>query len=641
MRHFTALIIATLICMTQRAVHAAPIPPPRDTPYPGMISLEVDAGDLDRRIFRVHESIPVEPGDLTLLYPKWLPGTHAPVGPIDDLAGLVVSAAGEQVGWTRDLLDMYAFHLRVPPHANTLDVEFQFVSPQRPEPARRVVVTPEMLGVQWNTVILYPAGYYVSRIAVNASLTLPSGWNYATALTAERHEGDTVHFRTVSLETLVDSPLFAGLHFVQVDLDPGASAPVHLDIVADSADELDLKPEYIAPHRKLIQEAYQLFGSRHFDHYDFLFGISDNFGFIGLEHHRSSEDGVHRGYFKDWDRTSTGRFILPHELTHSWNGKFRRPADLWTANYNAPMQDDLLWVYEGLTNYWDRVLTARSGLWTDEFTRGSLASIAATFQQKRQGRVWRDLQDTTNQPLITLHVPQNWTSWERAQDYYNEGLLIWLDVDTKIRELTANKRSLDDFARAFFGIDNGSYGTVTYTFKDVVKGLNAISPYEWADFLGARLNSHGPNVSLKGLTRTGWSLAFKAEPSDFLQKLDAVNETTDLTYSLGIALDKNANITEVVWDSPAFRARLTTAGTVVAVNGRAFTPALLKQAVQDARDAKSPVELLVRGFDRFRNVRLDYSGGLRYPYLARILNAEDRLSEILKARSGSASGGGH
>ncbi|MGH8209678.1 MAG: M61 family metallopeptidase, partial [Steroidobacteraceae bacterium] len=617
---------------TQTVAQAAPIPPPRDIPYPGMLSLHVDATDLDRRIFRVHESVPVQPGDLTLFYPKWLPGVHAPGGPIEDLAGLVITAAGERINWTRDSLDVYAFHLRVPPHIKALDLEFQFVSPQRPAPNARVVVTPEILGVEWNTVLLYPAGYYVSRIAVAASLMLPSGWSYATALTTDRSEGGTVHFHTTSIETLVDSPLFAGVHFARVDLDPGANPPVHLDIFADSVDELDVTPERIALHRKLMQEAYQLFGSRHFDHYDFLLSISDNFGTTGLEHHRSSEDAVRRGYFKDWDKTAPGRYILPHELAHSWNGKFRRPAGLWTPNYNVPMQDDLLWVYEGQTNYWDRVLIARSGLWSEEFARASLASIAATSQDKRQGRAWRDLQDTTNQPVISHYRPQSWVSWERGQDYYNESVLLWLDADTKIRELTAGKRSLDDFARAFFGIDNGSYVPVTYTFDDVVRALNAIAPNDWAGFLRTRLDSHGPNAPLDGLTRAGWKLAFKEEPSEFLKKLDQANEATDLTYSIGLAVDKDAHITEVVWDSPAFKAGLTTAGTVVAVNGRVFTPDLLKQAVQGARDAKSPVELLVRSLDRFRTVRLDYSGGLRYPYLERIPNTEDRLAAILKPR---------
>ncbi len=634
LRPWTVLLLSIFGPSFSLPALPAAIPAPRDAAYPGVISLAVDATDVAHRIYSVRETIPAKPGPLTLLYPEWLPGNHAPRGPISALAGLVIQAQGKRLEWIRDPVEVYAFHVTVPPGASQVDVEFQFVSPTATDQGR-VTVTPDILGVQWNTVVLYPAGHYSSRINLEPTLTLPEGWQFACALDVATREGAVVRFKRTTLETLVDSPLFAGHYTKRMELaSTGQSAPrqppLAFTVFADSPDEINITPEQIEPHRRLVEEAGAVFGAWHFDHYELMLSVSENFGTIGLEHHRSSENGVRKGYFKDWDKTSTRRDLLSHEFTHSWNGKFRRPADLWTANFNVPMRDSLLWVYEGMTQYWGEVLAARSGLWNDQMTRDAIASLTAVLQERRAGRKWRDLQDTTQSPITASRSPLPWTSWQRPEDYYNEGLLIWLDVDTKLRELSTEKHSLDDFARAFLGIDNGSYVPATYTFDDIVKTLNGVVPYDWATFLHTRLESNGPDAPLGGLERAGWKLVFRDEPSAFSKQVDELNETTEFAYSIGLVLGKEARLNEVVWDSAAFKSGLTVGMTLVAVNGRAYKAEYLKQAIRDAKSNGAPLELLVKSFDRYQTVPLTYHEGLRYPHLARIDGTPDRLSAILR-----------
>ena len=348
----------------------------------------------------------------------------------------------------RDPVDVFAFHVDVPAGATTLDVNFQFASPVDNNEGR-MVMTPDMLNLQWNAVVLYPAGYFARQIMVEPSVRLPEGWEFATALETAASNGGVTTFKPVPLDTLVDSPMFAGRYFKRLDLDPGGPAPVHLNIVADRAELLEVKPEQLEAHRALVQQAYKLYGSHHYDHYDFLLALTDHMGGIGLEHHQSSENGTVPTYFTEWDKNADTRDLLPHEYTHSWNGKFRRPADLWTPNFNVPMRDSLLWVYEGQTQYWGFVLAARSGLLTKQQTLDAIAATAALYDH-RVGREWRALQDTTNDPITAMRRPLPWRSWERSEDYYSEGQLMWLDADTLIREKSGGKRSLDDFARTLF-----------------------------------------------------------------------------------------------------------------------------------------------------------------------------------------------
>ena len=629
-------LAALLLCVGQARAAAVgvPIPVPQDVPYPGVIQLRVDATDLDHRVFRVREIIPVAAaGRTTLLYPKWLPGNHSTTGPIDKLAGLIVHGDnGERLEWQRDPVEMYAFHVDVPAGVAQLQLEFEFLTPTDTSQSR-AVMTPDLLGLQWEKALLYPAGFYARQIPVDATIQLPAGWQYASALRGANRSGDTVRFSTVPLETLVDSPLFAGSHYRRVELDGSAKGPVRLNVFADAPEELRATDEQLDKHRRVVREAVELFGARHFREYDFLLAISDHFTGIGLEHHESSENGVGLGYFTDWDSNGNGRDLLAHEMTHSWNGKFRRPADLWTPSYEVPMGPSLLWVYEGMTEYLGVVLTSRSGLWSPELTRDILARYAANYDLGRAGRQWRNLQDTTQQPILNYRGRQSYESWQRGKDYYTEGIFLWLDVDTRLRELTRGRRSLDDFARAFYGVDDGRVEPLTYTFDDVVATLNAVAPYDWATLLRSRLDGHGPRAPLDGLVRGGWRVVFKDEPSPSIKESDSANGTQDFLYSLGVNLGKDGKVGEVFWDSVAFRVGVAPGMTVVAVNGKAYTHARLKDALKAARgDPKQSTELLVRSADTFRTVSLDYHDGLRYPHLERIEQTPDLLSSIMKPR---------
>jgi predicted metalloprotease with PDZ domain len=614
---------------------AAPFPPPivepRDVPYVGPIELDVDASDVLRGIYRVRERIPVAgPGPITLLYPEWHPGKHAPRGAINLLAGLEIRAAGALVPWRRDPVNVYAFHVDVPAGAAALEATFQFVSPTQGNQGR-IAVTREMLNLQWEVALLYPAGHYARQLRFVPTLKLAPGWRFAAALDGASTTGDTTRFAETDLETLVDSPLFAGRHYRLVELDPGAARPVRLNIFADRPDQLEASEQQLTPHRDLVTQAYRLFGSQHYDHYDFLFALTDRMGGIGLEHHRSSENGVDGAYFTDWERAASERDLLPHEFVHSWNGKFRRPADLWTPSYETPMRGSLLWVYEGLTQYYGHVLAARSGLWSRQEALEALALTVATYQF-RVGREWRSVVDTTNDPILSARRPAPWRSWQRNEDYYSEGLLVWLDADTLIRERSRGRRSLDDFARAFFGIEDGSWRPVTYTFDDVVAALNAVEPFDWAGFLRARLYEAGTEPPLEGVARGGYRLVFKEERSAFQRNAESYDRNADFTYSLGLTFGENGNVTLVQWDGPAFNAGLTVGTQVVAVNGETFNAETLRRAITTAKTDAGSIELLLKNDDQYRSVVLEYRDGLRFPHLERDAAVADRIGAIFAPR---------
>jgi predicted metalloprotease with PDZ domain len=609
----------------------ADVPAPQDVPYQGTLKISVDATDVAHRIFRVHEVVPAQPGPLTLLYPQWLPGNHSPTGPIDKLAGLVVSANGKALPWQRDTLNVYAFHVEVPQGASSVEVDFQFLSPQSTHEGR-VVMTPEMLNLQWNANTLYPAGYYSRRIMTEASVKFPAGWQFGSALEMASRDGDTVNFKPITYNDLVDSPIYAGKYFKRVDLDPGAKAPVHMDIVADAPKYLEITPAQLKAHQNLVQQMYKLYGAHHYDHYDFLFSLSDKMSGNGLEHHRSSEDGVGTSYFTEWDKNAVMRDLLPHEFNHSWDGKYRRPADLWTPNFNVAMQDSLLWVYEGQTQFWGYVMAARSGLWTEDQARDMLAFVAATYDRGRPGLAsWRSIQDTTNDPIIAQRAPLPYRNYQGSEDYYSAGQMIWLDVDAKLRELSQGKHSIDDFGKTFFGMDNGSFVTNTYTFDDVVKTLNGIEPFDWASYLRSRLDGHGSLIG--GIDGHGWKLVYTDQPSPAVKAVEARRHFADLTYSLGLSVGKDGAIGDVLWDGPAFKAGISPSMTVIAVNGHDYDADALKDAVTAAaKDNSQSIELLVKDFDQYKTIRIDYHGGLKYPHLVRDSSKPDTLADLLKAR---------
>jgi len=619
----SALLVA-LVGLGATASHAD-VAPPQDVAFNGTIKVVVDATDLDRRIFRVKETIPAQPGPMTVLFPQWLPGHHSPSGPIDQFAGLVVKANGQKVEWTRDVYNVYAFHFDVPAGASSVDLEFQQLTPQSTRQGR-VQMTPEIVNVQWNGVTLYPAGYYANRINVDASVKLPTGWQFGSALEVASKDGDTVNFKTINYDDLVDSPIFAGKYFKRVDLDPNGRSPVHLNIVADDPKSLEIKPEQLEIHRNIVKQMDRLYGARHFDHYDYLLALTDKLGGIGLEHHRSSENSGSPGYFTEWEKNWLGRDLLSHEFNHSWDGKFRRGADLATPNFNVPMGDTLLWVYEGQTQFYGQVIAARSGLMTQEQSKDVWAMVAASYDRGRPGLAWRNVQDTTNDPTIAQRRPLSYRNYQMSEDYYSAGQMIWLDVDTRIRELTKNRKSLDDFAKAFYGIDDGSYKVAPYTFDDVVKTLNGVVAYDWAPYLRERLDGHkGP---IDGIARSGWKLVYNDKPSEAVKSAEMRRKSVDLTYSVGLSLSAKGEIGDVLWDSPAFNAGISPGMTVMAVNGKEFSG----DAIKDAVKAKQPLDLLVKNFDSYKTVRIDYTGGLVYPHLERDTSRADWLSELLKAK---------
>jgi predicted metalloprotease with PDZ domain len=605
-------------------------PAPKDTPYPGgTIKLEVDATDTVQRIFRVKETIPVASGGpLTLMLPQWLPGNHAPRGTIDKLAGLTFTADGKPLAWKRDPLNVFGFVIDVPQGAKNVVAQFQFLSATAGNQGR-VVVTPKMLNIQWESVSLYPAGYYTRQIPIQATVTYPTGWQAATALRGKR-TGDSVAYETIDYEALQDSPVFAGVNFKAVDLGHN----VTLNMVADDADELAFTPEQIAKHKRLVDEEGALMGAYHFDHYDFLLAITDEMGGIGLEHHRSSENQVEPGYFKKWGDGAplVDKNLLPHEFTHSWDGKFRRPDLLWTPDFRTPMQDNLLWVYEGQTQFWGYVLGARSGLFSKQETLDAYAHIAAKLDTA-VGRQWRPMEDTTHDPIISARRPKGWTSWQRAEDYYNEGLMIWLEADAIIRQQTRGAKGLDDFARAFFGINPGDWGEVVYNRDDVIRTLNAVTPYDWAGFLSKYVDKPTTETPKGGFTMGGYRLVYGDKPGALTKSIEGEQKIIDQSFGAGLIVKNDGEIAGVVWDSAAFKAGLAVGSKILAVNGDEYSSDVLKAALTAAKDPKKPVQLILKQDKYYRTLTLAYSGGVRYPRLEKTGEGEGSLDKLLQPKT--------
>ncbi|WP_271299749.1 M61 family metallopeptidase [Sphingomonas sp. CV7422] len=601
------------------------IPAPRDVPYPGTLKVAVDATDTDRGIFRVKETIPVaQAGAMALLFPKWLPGAHSPRGEIEKLAGLVIRGNGRILPWTRDPVDVFAFHIDVPAAVKTLDVEFQFLSATKPDQGR-IAVTPNLISMQPNSVSLYPAGYFTRQIPVQMTVTYPTGWTAASALPSKA-AGSTYTYDKTNYEILVDSPMLAGRYGKTWPLSPR----VNLNVFADSPDLLAAKPEQIDAHKRLVDQAVKTFGAQHYDHYDFLLSLSDQLGGIGLEHHRSSENGSRPTYFTEWDSNVAARNLLPHEFTHSWDGKFRRGADLWTPDYRTPMRGSLLWVYEGQTQFWGYVLQARSGLVSKQDTLDAYAGIAGNYDLA-PARRWRDLVDTTNDPVISARKPKGWTSWQRSEDYYNEGLLVWMEVDAMLRQQSGGTKSIDDFARAFFGVRDGDWGELTYRFEDVAATLNAIQPYDWAGFLTKRLTETGQRAPVDGFAMNGYTLVYGPEPTKYFTNAEK-SGTINVTYSVGLSIAKDGEVAQVIWDSPAFKAGLDVGTVIAAVNGNAYSGDAMKAAIVTAQTSKDPIRLLLKNGPRYREVAIDYHGGPRYPHLQKTGTGETGLDKLLMPR---------
>jgi predicted metalloprotease with PDZ domain len=625
------LVLTALTLAVAGLVHAE-VPAPQDVPYaPGMLKIEVDATNLSQRIFRIKETIPVKSGPLVLLYPKWVPGGHSPRNPMDDIAGLTFTANGKKIDWKRDTLETSAFHLDVPEGVTEIVANFDYLTPTGPGQGR-VVMTPNMLNIQFIATSLYPAGHYMHQIMVDPRVTYPAGWTAFTALHEDGRNGATVDYENVPYDIFVDSPVYAGRYAKNIDLTPaGSKVPVKLGVIADAPKYLDAKPEQVKIHQAMVEQALKLYGAQHYDHYQFLFSLSDQMGGNGLEHQRSSENGTGPDYFTGHNPKQGFTDLLAHEYTHSWNGKYRRPADLWVPTLNTPMQDSLLWVYEGQTQYWGNVLAARSGMRPLQASIDALTLVAATYADNRPGLEWRGIQDTTNDPIVVGRGARAYRNYQMSEEYYSGGQMIWLEADAMIRAGTKGKKSLDDFARAFFGVNDGEWKVQdTYTFEDVVATLNGIYPYDWTKFLRDRLD--GKVGVTGGIEAAGWKLVYKDEPNDYAKSFGSRGGGGDFVYSLGLSVGKDGSIGDVRWNSPAFKAGLGTGTTIVAVDGQAYDADVLKNAVKSAKDGKAPIQLLIKEFDQYRTVAIDYHDGLRYPRLERIPGTTDYLTPIFTAR---------
>jgi predicted metalloprotease with PDZ domain len=596
------------------------------------IKITVDLTDAPRKIIHAQMTIPVSPGPLTLLYAKWIPGEHMPDGPIDNLAGLFITANGQQLAWKRDDVNMYAIRVTVPQGVTQLDVKDDFLATAAASGFSAGASTSANLAMlSWNEVVFYPAGHANDAdIFVQPSVILPQGWQYGTALAKTGGDASRVDFAPVSLEQLIDSPLLSGRYFLEVPLAPEVTPKHFLDIASDGPEDLKLSPDTINGYSNLVRETGALYQSRHYDSYHFLVTASDQVAHFGLEHHQSSDDRVPEKTFVDDNLLLLSADLLPHEFTHSWNGKYRRPAGLATGNYEDPMKGNLLWVYEGLTDYLGNVLAARSKIETAAQYRDYLAATAAMLDY-RPGRTWRDLQDTATAAQLLYETSDQWDNWRRSTDYYQEGDLVWLDVDTTIRKLTKDKKSLNDFLAAFEGLGgNTPPKVVPYTFEDVVSGLNGVVPYDWAGFLKERLTSKSPHAPLGGIEAGGYKLVFNDQPNDITQARITATGLTPEWWSIGINVTSDGHIDDVLVGSPADKAKLGPGMQIVAVNGRQFSGSLLSDAIRDAKGNSDPIALIVVNTGTYKVLAIDYHDGLKYPHLERVDGTPDRLDDILK-----------
>ncbi len=599
----------------------------------GPVKLSVSLVRAPQHVFSATETMPAKPGPMTLYFPKYIPGEHGPTGPINGLAGLKVTADGKTIAWRRDPVDMYTFYIDVPAGAHEIQLRYDFLSPVGGGRfTEGVSTTPVLADLEWNQVVLYPAGYPSRDILYDPTLKVPNGWHFATALVEQSRTGDTITFDPVTLNNLIDSPVITGRYFKQYNLAPGDKVHRYLDIVAQFPKAAELQPDVLQHYRNLIVQAQRLFHSHHYTNYHFLLTLSNTVSHFGLEHHQSSDDRVGADTFLSKTDTMLAADLLPHEYTHSWNGKFRRPAKLWQPNFQRPEHTRMLWVYEGLTEYWGPVLAARSDLFSRADFRQRLALEAANLNVE-PGRTWRPLIDTTTAAQLLYASPYFYHNWRRGTDFYDEGTLIWLDVDTLIRKLTHDRKSLDNFAREFYGIDNGSYVTKTFTFKDIVAGLNKVVPYHWASMLRHLLDDTSTHAPLAGITRGGWKLAYSSTPNGW-EKAEVSGRHTLIApwFTLGLRVSDKGHVKDVLWHGPAFQANMAPGMTIIGVDGEKFSAAALKRAIEDSASNENSVNLTVKNQGRVETFSVAYHGGLRYPRLVRVAGTPDYLDQILDAR---------
>jgi predicted metalloprotease with PDZ domain len=621
-------LVIAFVCQVYAATGSAP-----------RISLFVDATETPRKIFHARMTIPAQPGTLTLYYPKWIPGEHGPTGPVQDLAGLKFTGNGHELAWRRDLLDGWTFHVEVPAGVTSVEASLDFISPAGQEGIYTggATATDRMGVINWNTMLLYPAGWTSDELTYEAALKLPAGWKFGTSLQVSGETGDDlkgqrqITFKPVSLTMLIDGPVITGQYLKVVPLNPGQTPAVEMDVAADSAAALDAPADVWEHYKNLVTQAGALFGAQHYRDYHFLFSLSDHVAHFGLEHHESNDSRLGERALIDPDGRLLGSGLLSHEYVHSWNGKYRRPADLATPDYEKPMQTDLLWVYEGLTTYLGEILTGRDGERTPEQFRDALAYTAAVLDH-RPGRTWRNLQDTADGVPAMQGAPHQWESWRRGLDYYEEDELNWLWADTIIRQRTHGQKTLDDFCRIFHGPPSGPPQVKTYTFQDIVSTLNQVAPYDWHGFWTERLSNHGPGAPLGGIEGSGWKLVYDDSRSEIVRAREGDRNTVNAAYSIGLWLNREGVVTDTVEGMPAPLAGIGPGMKMIAVNGKKFTPAVLRDALRSGKARSEALELLIENTEYYKTLALDYHGGEKYPHLVRDESKPDVLSDIIKPR---------
>ncbi len=611
-------LVLPLFCLAN-ALSAAPI------------TLRVDATGVASNVYHAHMTLPATPGPLTLFYPKWIPGEHGPTGPINGLTGLRIMANGTSVPWLRDPVEMFAFQVEVPAGATALDIDLDYIAPA---PGANFTAgastSPRLAVLSWNTVLLYPKAVAGSdSLQVDATLRIPGGWQYATALETRGHTGDEIQFESASLTRLIDSPVQIGAILRKIDIPSHSTLKHTLNLLSESNEATQTPDNFPAQYGRLVDETSAIFGANHYRHYDWLLTLSDGVAHFGLEHHESSDDRTDETALREDTTRKWVSTLLSHEFVHSWNGKYRRPAGLATGNYDKPMTGELLWVYEGLTEYLGDLLPVRSGILSAEDYRENLAETAASMTQ-HVGRTWRPLLDTAVAAQLLYDAPGASTNWRRSVDYYPEGELLWLDADMTIRSLTSGKKSLDDFCRAFYGGASGHPELKTYTFDDIVATLNAVAPYDWRTFLNQRLTSTAPTPPMGGIEQAGWHLIYNDKPNTALEYYEGRNKGADLSASLGFSVNEKGAIGDVVPNSIAARAGLSPGTHLIAVNGRAYSKAWLRDVVKASAKATGPIELIVQNGEFFTTASVDYHGGELYPHLERVTGKADWLEALTK-----------
>jgi predicted metalloprotease with PDZ domain len=591
--------------------------------------LKVDATDTPKRLLHARETIDVKSGLVTLYYPRWIPGYHDPSGPVVDMAGLFISSAEKSIPWGRDPIIMNAIHCNVPEGIKSIDVKFDFIlPPETPGPTNAAASTAKLLILEWNHVLIYPENIRPDSINVSTEITLPEGWKYFTALRTSKESLNNILFKTVPLTQLIDSPLLTGEYVKQIDISPPSGVPHYLDLVSDDPFALGMKDEQIIEYKHLVTEANALFGTHHYNHYDFLCTLSDNVMHDGLEHHQSSDNRMPERTYVDSSIFKDNAELLAHEFTHSWNGKFRRPEGLATGDFSTPMKGNLLWVYEGLTQYIGKVLAGRSGLFTPEQFRDDLANVVAKMDH-RPSLSWRPLQDAADEAQLLYYTRSDYDSWRGSVDFYNEGELIWLEVDVIIRQQTNGRKSIDDFCKIFLGGKNNGPEVKPYDFEELIISLNKVANYNWKSFFLEKLNSLSSHAPMKGIEKSGWKLVYRDKPNEIMNASEETSQSINMFYSIGFIIDNDGKIGDVLSDSPAAKSGISPGIEIIAVNGRKFSNDILREALKSARLNLAPIEFIVANGDFYSIKTVEYSGGEKYPYLERDKSKPDILSSIL------------